>query len=245
MSRVYTDTIEPRKSTQDITLGTSGETISVGANSINVNTVADKGGNTLWTSDGSGNLSSVNAGLKGNLVLLATNIVTGGSSSAFTTLIDSTYDVYMFKFNAINPATDAVYFEWQGSTDGGSNYNVTWTTTYFYAAHAEDDSPAELAYAAGYDQAQTTNYQYLNDTLEDHSDACLAGELYLFDPASTTFVKNWYATTNAMFQYSPTGSGNVFTAGYFNTTSAINAISFKMSSGNMDGIIKMYGISST
>ena len=73
MSRVYTDTIEPRKSTQDITLGTSGETISVGANSINVNTVADKGGNTLWTSDGSGNLSSINAGLKGNLVLLATN----------------------------------------------------------------------------------------------------------------------------------------------------------------------------
>ena len=72
MSRVYTDTIEPRKSTQDITLGTSGETISVGANSINVNTVKDKGGNTLWTSNGSGVLSSVNSALKGNLVLLST-----------------------------------------------------------------------------------------------------------------------------------------------------------------------------
>ena len=32
-------------------------------------------------------------------------------------------------------------------------------------------------------------------------------------------------------------------AGYFNTTSAINAIQFKMSSGNIDsGTIEMYGI---
>ena len=76
MSRVYTDTLEPRKPTQDITLGTSGETISVAGDSINVNTVKDKGGNTLWTSDGSGTLSSVNAGLKGNLILLATNTFT-------------------------------------------------------------------------------------------------------------------------------------------------------------------------
>ena len=104
MATIFTDNIEPRKPTQDITLGTSGETITVAGDSINVNTVADKGGNTLWTSDGSGNLSSVRAGLKGNLVLLDTNTFTGASSSAFTTLIDSTYDVYVWKFNAINPA---------------------------------------------------------------------------------------------------------------------------------------------
>ena len=122
MSRVYTDTLEPRKPTQDITLGTSGETISVGANSINVNTVKDKGGNTLWTSDGSGTLSSVNAGLKGNLLLLDTNTFTDAASSTFTTLIDSTYDAYIFKWNAINPATDDANFTFQSSTDGGSNY---------------------------------------------------------------------------------------------------------------------------
>ena len=33
-----------------------------------------------------------------------------------------------------------------------------------------------------------------------------------------------------------------FVAGYGNTTSAINAIQFKMSSGNIDGTILMYGI---
>jgi hypothetical protein len=35
---------------------------------------------------------------------------------------------------------------------------------------------------------------------------------------------------------------NDYIAGYGNTTSAINAIQFKMDSGNMDGTILMYGI---
>jgi hypothetical protein len=38
-------------------------------------------------------------------------------------------------------------------------------------------------------------------------------------------------------------SGTFYTAGYGNTTSAINAIDFKMSSGNIDaGTIQMFGI---
>ena len=98
MSRVYTDTIEPRKPTQDITLGTSGETITLPGNDLRVNTVKDKGGNTLWTSDGSGNVSSVNAGLKGKCVLLSTQTASNVATVSFTTGIDSTYDVYIFKY---------------------------------------------------------------------------------------------------------------------------------------------------
>ena len=240
MSRVYTDTIEPRKSTQDITLGTSGETISVGANSINVNTVKDKGGNTLWTSDGSGNLSSVNAGLKGNLVLLDTNTFTGASSSSFTSLIDSTYDVYIFKWNAINPATDDQYFTFNGSTDGGSNYNITKTTTYFSAYHNEANTYAALGYASGQDLAQSTSYQRLSGGLANDSDANQSGELHLFSLSNTTYVKHFYATANGYKNDS--GTSNVYIAGYFNNTSAINAIDFKFESGNFDGEIKMYGL---
>ena len=241
MSRVYTDTIEPRKETQDITLGTSGETISVGANSINVNTVADKGGNTLWTSDGSGNLSSVNAGLKGNLVLLDTNTFTGASSSAFTTLIDSTYDVYIFKWNAINPATNDQYFTFNGSTDGGSNYNITKTTTYFSAYHNEANTAAALSYSSGQDLAQSTSYQRLSGGLGNDSDANQSGELHLFSPSNTTYVKQFYITANGYSESDMTS--NVYIAGYFNNASAINAIDFKFESGNFDGEIKMYGIS--
>ena len=240
MSRVYTDTIEPRKSTQDITLGTSGETISVAGDSINVNTVKDKGGNTLWTSDGSGNLSSVNAGLKGNLVLLDTNTFTGASSSSFTSLIDSTYDVYIFKWNAINPATDDQYFTFNGSTDGGSNYNITKTTTYFSAYHNEANTYAALGYASGQDLAQSTSYQRLSGGLANDSDANQSGELHLFSLSNTTYVKHFYATANGYKNDS--GTSNVYIAGYFNNTSAINAIDFKFESGNFDGEIKMYGL---
>ena len=240
MSRVYTDTIEPRKETQDITLGTSGETISVGANSINVNTVADKGGNTLWTSDGSGNLSSVNAGLKGNLVLLNTNTFSGASSSAFTTLIDSTYDVYIFKFNAINPATENAEFTVNFSSDSGSNYNVIKTTTLFYAYHNEAGTDSALSYYAAHDIAQGTGYQTLTEGSGSGADECGVGELYLFAPSSTTYVKQFYATIN--YYHGANYTQNQYAAGYLNTTSVIDAVDFKMDSGNMDGEIKMYGL---
>ena len=243
MSRVYTDTLEPRKPAQDITLGTAGETISVGANSINVNTVADKGGNTLWTSDGSGNLSSVNAGLKGNLVLLDTNTFSGGSSSAFTTLINSTYDVYCFKLIDIAMATNDAEFTWNGSSDGGSNYNVIKTTSAFATGHYEDGTNSFVEYKGGSDLAQSTGYQNISQDPQgtpEGADAAGSGELYLFAPSSTTYVKHFYCT----FQYLQTepASWTMYTGGYFNTTSAIDAVDFKPSTGNFSGTIKMYGI---
>ena len=54
MSRVYTDTIEPRKPTQDITLGTTGETITLPGNTLKTNKISDAGGNNVITSNGSG-----------------------------------------------------------------------------------------------------------------------------------------------------------------------------------------------
>ena len=244
MSRVYTDTIEPRKPTQDITLGTTGETITLPGNDLRVNTVKDKGGNTLWTSDGSGNLSSVNSAFEGNLVLLNTQTASGSASVSFTTGIDSTYDVYMFKFININPATDAVQFTFQTSTDGGSNYNITTTSTYFQAYNEEGGAGGALTYQAAQDQAQGTAYQPLGNTWGNASDECGAGELHLFTPFNTTYVKHYYATIQG---YDGSSGGNNYAqnnyiAGYFNTTTALNAISFKMSSGNFDGIIKMYGL---
>jgi len=239
VSRVYTDTLEPRKPTQDITLGTSGETISVAGDSINVNTVKDKGGNTLWTSDGSGTLSSVNAGLKGNLLLLDTNTFTDAASSTFTTLIDSTYDAYIFKWNAINPATDDANFTFQSSTDGGSNYNITATTTYFSAKHSEGGSYS-VGYEASYDQAQSTNFINLAVGIGNESDECAVGVLHLFTPSNATYVKHFYSTNQ--FYHEAAYSFKGYVAGYFNTPTALNAISFKMNSGNMDGEIKMYGL---
>jgi len=242
MSTVNTDAIKPRDTGLDITLGATGDTTVISANSINTNTIKDSGGNTLWTSDGSGTLSSVNAGLKGNLILLATNTFTDVASSSFTTLIDSTYDVYKFVFNAINPENDNDNLQIQFSTDGGLSYGVTTTSTYFLAKHYEDDTTASLAYVTDEDAAQSTGMINLASGIGSGSDECAAGELYLFSPASTTYVKNFYSVFNFYKQIN--ASFNSYVGGYVNTTSAVNAVIFKMDNGtgNLDGEIKMYGL---
>ena len=243
MSRVYTDTIEPRKPTQDITLGTTGETITLPGNDLRVNTVKDKGGNTLWTSDGSGTLSSVNSALKGNLVLLNTTNATNQTSVSFTTQLTSAYDVYCFRFIDITPSNDNRDFMFNGSIDSGSNYNVTKTTTYFEAYHGVDGTSTFLGYGGSYDLAQSTAYQILARDAGSGADESIIGDLWLFTPSSTTYVKQFYSTVQYHHYYQNNQSQNNFVAGYFNTTSAINAIDFKMDSNNFDGIIKLYGLS--
>jgi hypothetical protein len=172
--------------------------------------------------------------------LLTTNTSSNAASSSFTSSIDSTYKLYIFKFYDVNPATNAQVFHFNGSTDGGSNYNLTKTTTWFDAGHAENDSVAALAYVDTLDLAQSTGFQPLGSDVASDADASLAGELHLFNPSSTTYVKHFYAQTHYMHDINL--AANAFQAGYFNTTSDIDAVQFKMSSGNMDAVIKMYGV---
>jgi len=179
----------------------------------------------------------------GSLNLLATNNITSGvSSSSFTSNIDSTYDTYLFKYINLHPASDGVGVSFNLSIDGGSNYNVTKTTTFFEAQHSEDDSAASLSYQTGLDIAQGTGYQQICQYIGTDNDQSGSGELFLFSPSNTTFVKHFIARGNAYFANDKTCDN--FSAGYANTTSAINAIDFKFTSGNIDsGVIKMYGLS--
>ena len=179
----------------------------------------------------------------GSMVLLNTNTITSGvSSSSFTSNINSTYSTYIFKFINIHPATDGGIFEFNLSTDSGSNYNVTKTTTYFRATHNEAGTVSQFQYEASYDLAQSTSYQRIGNEVGNGNDECVSGYLHLFEPSSTTFVKHFIATSNVYFVSDR--SINEYVAGYGNTTSAIDAIDFKFASGNIDsGIIKMYGLS--
>ena len=183
------------------------------------------------------------SGFGGGLNLLQTNTITSGvANSSFTSGIDSSYRTYMFKFINIHPQTDNVFFNYNFSTDGGSNYNVTKTTTYFTAEHGQDGTGANLAYNASADLAQSTNYQYMFVNTASENDQSVAATMYLFNPSSTTFVKHFM--TVSVGDSTPDYVYNIRTAGYCNTTSAVNAVDFKMSSGNIDnGIIKMYGLS--
>ena len=175
------------------------------------------------------------------MTLIATNSdSTDVASVAFTSGIDSTYKLYVFKFYDINPATDSAKFQFQGSIDGGSSYNVTMTTTFFRSNHLEDDSATSLSYSTGMDQAQGTAYQTLAQDMANDADASGAGELFLFNPSSTTYATQWYS--KIQFYYVDSGAYCHFAGGYFNNTNDIDAVSFKMDSGNMDGVIKLYGV---
>ena len=180
----------------------------------------------------------------GDLNLLATNNITSGvSSSSFTSNIDSTYDTYLFKFINIHNSAQAS-FTFQTSTDSGSNYNTTITSTVFNTFHREDGSATSLSYQTGDDQAQGTSFQFLYGSSGTQNDNGNSGEIFLFSPSNNTFVKHFFTNFNFMSYHSPAYTQNYRCAGYFNTTSAIDAIQFKMSSGNIDsGVIKMYGLS--
>ena len=179
----------------------------------------------------------------GSMVLLNTNTITSGvSSSSFTSNINSTYDTYMFKFINMHPATDDVLFQ-VNFRDGSSAFDATKTTSAFFAFHSEADSDTSLAYKASRDLAQSTAYQPLSlDSIGNDNDQSCSGELFLFSPSNTTFVKHFIARTNHIADFDWTFDSYV--AGYCNVTDAIDGVDFQFSSGNIDsGIIKMYGLS--
>ena len=178
----------------------------------------------------------------GSLNLITTNTISSGvSSSSFTSNINSTYDTYLFTFINIHGAS-ATDFQINFSVDGGSNYNVTKTTTAISAYHAESDSGTpQVYYIDSHDLAQSTSAKKIMGTIYNDDDNSGSGYLYLFNPSSTTFVKHFISQTQRTDNAT---SNNFYTAGYGNTTSAINAVQFTMASGNIDsGVIKMYGLS--
>ena len=184
----------------------------------------------------------------GSMTLIKEQTASSSASISFVdgtsdVVLDSTYPIYKFEFINIHPANNNVYFEINFSTDSGSNYNVTKTTTVFDAFHYENDGGNNLQYIGSRDLAQSTS----NATIEfisNQNDQSCSGFLHLFNPSSSTFVKHFMSVGNdSWLDGSNAVSQNVYTAGYGNTTSPIDAVRFTVSSGNIDsGTIKLYGI---
>ena len=156
-------------------------------------------------------------------------------------VLDSTYPIYLFKFINCHPSSDNVGFKFNMSADTGSNYNVTKTSTVFADYHYESGSSTALAYGSAVDLAQSTSDQQISGGTGSDNDQSANGSLFIFSPSSTTFVKHFIAVMQV------SGGDNrslrYHTAGYGNTTSAIDAVQFKFSSGDIDfGSIKLYGI---
>ena len=182
----------------------------------------------------------------GAMKLIKTLTASSSSTLSFVdgtsdVVLDSTYRTYIFKFINMHPATNNVDFSFQVNAAGGSGFNETMTTTCFDSDNSEASGGGGSAYRSGRDQAQGTSYQQICDDVGNDNDQCCNGVLMLFNPSSTTFVKHFVSR----FQGAHEGdyAQEWYHAGYINTTSAIDEISFKFTSGNIDaGTIKMYGI---
>ena len=178
---------------------------------------------------------------QGKMTLLQTQTASSSASISFTSNIDSTYPIYLFKIINCHPSNDEVDFSFQGSTNSGSAYGVTMTSTGFSAYHNEGDSSAGVGYEGQLDQAQGTGFHQLSYDTSNDNDHVISGELFLFSPSNTTFVKHFLARTSN--NHYNNFELDTYSGGYFNTTSAINGIQFKFGSGNIDaGTIKLYGI---
>jgi len=181
----------------------------------------------------------------GDMTLIHTraNLIDNGSVS-FVQGSDgvnfSTYPVYMFKFMNIHASINNTNFM-VSFRDGDTNYDATCTTTMFSSRHNEADDDTGLGYEASQDEAQQTGGVKLSVGLGTGNDESTSGELYLFNPSSTTFTKHFISTCtvvhHAEYNY------NWYKTGYANVTAAIDAVKFTMNSGAIgDGTIKLYGL---
>ena len=181
----------------------------------------------------------------GAMTLIKSQTASSSSTISFVhgtsdVVLDGTYPIYKFIWINVHPATDDVDFQ-VGFRDGGTNYDATKTTSFFQAYHNEAGNDQALTYQAADDLAQSTSYQNLNDRLGNDNDQSSSGYLFLFGPSSTTHVHHFIAETNRSHAIDYTN--HQFIAGYCNTTTAIDGVQFKCSSGNIDaGTIKLYGI---
>tara|TARA_R100001509_G_scaffold158620_1_gene124029 strand:+ start:494 stop:1066 length:573 start_codon:yes stop_codon:yes gene_type:complete len=187
-------------------------------------------------------ITSVPSGvIGGSMVLISTQTASSSSTISFASGIDSTYKEYVLKYINVHPSSDAANFQ-VNFRDGSTAYDATKTTSVFLAGNSEDGSTNALEYKASNDLAQSTNFQNLAESVGADNDQCASGTLHLFEPSSTTFVKHFIATTN--FYDSGNNSIVFYVGGYCNTTTAIDGVQFKFSSGNIDsGVFKLYGIS--
>ncbi len=210
-------------------------------NSFDLTTAASKG--LAFNSSANGFETSS----EGSMVLIKTLTASSSSTLSFvdgssSVVFDNTYPVYMFKLIGLHPSASDAQTQFQVSTNTGSSYGVTITSNSFEAGHnGEGDDSSVLQYAGNDDLIQSTSFQPLTNTqYHGTADEAMSGTLHIFNPASTTFVKQFMSTCNRI---NNNNLGHHRHGGIINTTSAVDAIQFKFSAGNIDsGTIKMYGI---
>ena len=199
----------------------------------------------------SGLIKAASGGGGGVWTLIKTLTASSDSTLSFVdgsddVTLDSTYPIYRFVWINAHPSTqtgEGNEFQFNLSEDTGSSYAVTKTTTFFRARQSEAGTDSNnLAYEADHDLQQGSGVQYIAVDHDADNDASSSGEMWLYNPSDTTFVKHFHLRNNHM--HSAAASFDTWVAGYGNTANAVDALQFSFSGSATieSGTFKLYGI---
>ena len=241
MTKIYTDAIEPVSGTT-LTIGESGQNTVLPGNDLRANVVQDLGGNAIFTSNGSGVLSGLNAAFGSPIVLIESQTCSGESSVEFTTGITTAYKALMFSFLSMRTSDDSYsHLQFQVSDDGGSSYGKLATTGFW----RDYTNSAGNSYGPGQDntvtQYNSTNFISLAEGMGGDTNEAAFGDVLIFNASGTTYTKGFSAAVG-MLNSGSTSIKHGYTGGWLDTTDDIDAVKWQYSSGNLaGGTIKLYG----
>ena len=260
---IQTDKLDPKSGTA-LEIGTSGDTITVptGAgltvtDEVKTNKISPATGTAFALGD-SGDTFTVPAGATivnsgtatgfggGSWNLIKTLTASGDATLSFVNgaadvVLDTTYNVYVFTFTNIHGSIINYSLSWNGSTDTGSNYNVSKTqfANRSWKCSGSSGAPTD---DTGESLYQSTAFATMNNSVGIDADEQCSGQMWLYNPGSSTFGKMYETHTNNT--HSSDCLYKWITGGEIETTSAVDAIQFKLNTGNLDsGVISLYGIS--
>lgn len=186
---------------------------------------------TDWTS----------AAASSELVLISSATASSSATLDFTSGITSAYSMIIFVLTDIVPATNAANLQMRFSINGGSSYITS--GNYGYASLGVAGGSASTVYV----QANGASFIQLTGNINTGTPgSCFSGVVDLINPASSTTFKSVNIKTS-----NSNGGGDQVTSLmgsglYDGVTTAVNAIRFLASSGNItSGTIYMYGVKNT
>lgn len=167
------------------------------------------------------------------MTLLGSSTASGASAITFTGLTG--YGAYLFVMDNIYPSTDGDNFWMRFSNDNGSTYN-SGAAAYVWAHYiATAAATSGNAGSTADTKIVIDNQAISNDGNNGHH-----GNLWMYAVTS----KNTYITQNATSYNNTGGTTAILSSGRSTNTTTVNAVQFKMSSGNINGTIYCYGIRS-
>jgi hypothetical protein len=172
----------------------------------------------------------------GKLELIQTNTISASSSTEFTSIQESTYNVHFLTMTNLvtDTATNNTTYMLRFSDDGGTTYEAT---NYQYANFL-----INVAGSFVENKSTSANHLFMNFTTNNAaSNASATGYSYLYNLGDAS--KYSFQTHQQMAQTTTNTTQAWFGSGVYTVASTINALEISTSTGEtFSGTISLYGI---